>query len=140
VRESSWSSFKSRVETAALSTEDTMDAMCERFGPVVAAVCPCAESLPMHPKARELARLTMDELEKRGTVYVTLQKASHLRGADKAKGGGTATSDPYAILDLHSIKRKSRTVLKTVDPVWNQTFSWNGVLRVAPCKAATTRR
>ena len=53
-------------------------------------------------KARKLAAGLMTELETRGTVTVKLLDGANLKAADK---GGT--SDPYVVLDLNNVHRKS---------------------------------
>jgi len=85
---------------------------------------PCLEALPFHPVARARATEMISELESRGYVKILLVEGVGLRAADK---GGT--SDPYVLLDLDDRHRRSTIIKKTVSPVWNETFEWNGVLR-----------
>ena len=118
------SALKEGIEACSYCLEGTADVVYELATPIVGVLCPCAEGLPCHPKARSLIVADVGELEARGTVHVTLLRGEHLLAADR---GGT--SDPYVILDLSSIQRRSSTVKRSIDPVWNETFQWNGVLR-----------
>jgi len=59
-----------------------------------------------------------------GTLFVRLAKATGLKAMDS-----NGFSDPYAKLSLCGTVHKSKTIKKTLDPVWDQTFSFKGVLR-----------
>ncbi|EOD20950.1 hypothetical protein EMIHUDRAFT_207994 [Emiliania huxleyi CCMP1516] len=83
---------------------------------------PCVASLPFHPRARALTLATAREREERGHVTVTLLSAKRLKAAERA-----GTSDSYAVLNLGASKRRSSVVRNSLDPVWNESFSWNGV-------------
>ena len=38
-------------------------------------------------------------------------------------------SDPYVKMTLLKETKKSKTIKKTLDPVWNESFTWKGVLK-----------
>ena len=59
-----------------------------------------------------------------GTLHVQLVRATGLKAMDR---GGL--SDPYVKLTLAGEGRKSKTIKKTLDPVWNEAFTWKGTLR-----------
>lgn len=64
------------------------------------------------------------DLEAEGTLYVQLLKARNLPAAD-----ANGKSDPYVKLSLGEQKQRSRTIRKTLDPVWqNEVFAFYGVL------------
>lgn len=44
---------------------------------------------------------------------------------DLAPKDGHGTSSPYAILDFHGQRRKTRTVIRDLNPVWNETLEFN---------------
>ena len=54
---------------------------------------------------------------------VRLVSASNLMAKDR---GGT--SDPFAILELAGTKHRSQTIMKTLNPTWNEAFAFKGVL------------
>ena len=54
-------------------------------------------------------------------VFVRIESAAGLVAADK---GGT--SDPYAKLKLDGHEYKTKTLHKTIDPIWDQEFAWRG--------------
>ena len=58
-----------------------------------------------------------------GTLQVRLKGASGLRGADL-----NGLSDPYAVLTLRGVKHKSKTISKSLNPRWDETFSFEGSL------------
>jgi len=60
----------------------------------------------------------------RGTLHVLLQRASGLKAMDR-----NGKSDPYAKLTLQGVTHKSKTIKKTLDPEWNESFKWSGLLR-----------
>lgn len=59
-----------------------------------------------------------------GTLRVHLQRASDLKAADR-----NGYSDPYVKLSLAGQSHKSKTIKKTLNPQWNETFEFSGVLR-----------
>lgn len=61
---------------------------------------------------------------RRGTLRVVLLGGSGLLAADS-----NGLSDPYVILQAGRCKAKSRTIRKTLDPVWNEEFEFSGVQR-----------
>lgn len=66
----------------------------------------------------------MADLEAEGTLYVQLLRAKGLLAADS-----NGFSDPYAKLSLGEQKQRSRTIRKTLNPVWNsEIFAFYGVL------------
>ena len=48
----------------------------------------------------------------------TVKKATDLAAADR-----NGLSDPYVLLSLNGEKHKTRTVLKSLNPVWDEAFS-----------------
>ena len=58
-----------------------------------------------------------------GTLHVRLKGANGLRGADL-----NGLSDPYAVLTLHGVKHKSKTISKSLNPRWDETFCFEGSL------------
>ena len=64
------------------------------------------------------------EETQRGSLFVKLRKASGLKPMDR-----NGFSDPYAKLALCGVVHKSSTIKRTLDPVWDETFSFHGVLR-----------
>jgi len=54
-------------------------------------------------------------------MSIVLVQANGLLAADK---GGT--SDPYAVLKTGGMKKKSKTIKKTLDPQWHQEFIFEG--------------
>lgn len=44
---------------------------------------------------------------------------------DLAPKDGHGTSSPYAILDFHGQRRRTRTVVRDLNPVWNETLEFN---------------
>ena len=77
----------------------------------------CCVSFVGQSKARE------KRLKTRGTLRVYLDKAFEVEASDF---GGT--SDPYVILTLGEQRRQSRVQKKTIDPVWNEYFEFQGLL------------
>ena len=69
------------------------------------------------------ARVAPHMLES-GTLRVHLQRASDLKAADR-----NGFSDPYVKLSLAGQSHKSKTIKKTLNPQWNETFEFSGVLR-----------
>ena len=59
-----------------------------------------------------------------GTLHVQLSHASGLKAAD-----ANGKSDPYVKLTLAGTTKQSKTIKKTLDPVWNESFTWKGVLK-----------
>eukprot|EP00927_Polykrikos_kofoidii_P077979 TRINITY_DN7485_c0_g1_i1.p1 TRINITY_DN7485_c0_g1~~TRINITY_DN7485_c0_g1_i1.p1 ORF type:complete len:1906 (-),score=343.15 TRINITY_DN7485_c0_g1_i1:318-6035(-) len=58
-------------------------------------------------------------------VKVTVVSASALRAADRSLWGDVTSSDPYCVCQLvgkPNTKFKTKTIKKTLDPVWNQEF------------------
>lgn len=54
------------------------------------------------------------------SVTVRLVSARQLKAADLF----TRSSDPYALLRLDGVERRSRVVHKSLNPHWQQTFTW----------------
>ena len=59
-----------------------------------------------------------------GTLHVTLHRAQGLKAMDR-----NGKSDPYVKLTLAGKTHKSKIIKKTLDPVWEESFKWSGVLR-----------
>jgi Ca2+-dependent lipid-binding protein len=62
-------------------------------------------------------------LLRRGTIQVKLQGAAGLKAADL-----NGKSDPYAVLSLCGKQQKSKVVSKTLNPHWDETFTFEGTL------------
>ena len=73
--------------------------------------------------ARLLARPSHEAMLGEGTLHVHLHRADGLGPRD----GGAA--DPFVRLSLAGNQRKSRTVSRTRDPVWDEHFELRGSLR-----------
>ena len=57
-----------------------------------------------------------------GAVLVTLKHAKNVPAADP-----NGLSDPYAILKLNNKTEKSVAQLRTLDPVWEEKYTWTHV-------------
>ncbi|KAL1515824.1 hypothetical protein AB1Y20_002440 [Prymnesium parvum] len=60
----------------------------------------------------------------RGTLQVHLSHATNLKSMDR-----NGFSDPYVKISLHGTMHKSRTIKKTLNPIWDERFEFKGVLR-----------
>ena len=58
-----------------------------------------------------------------GTLHVRLARATGLKSADL-----NGFSDPYVKLTFNGVTQKSRIIKKTLDPEFNETFAFDGVL------------
>ena len=58
-----------------------------------------------------------------GTIHIFLSHATDLKSMDS-----NGFSDPYVKLSLGGKTHKSKTIKKTVNPVWNESFTFTGVL------------
>ena len=56
-----------------------------------------------------------------GSMRIVLVNGRDLKSADR-----NGLSDPYAYLRLAGKKRKSKTIMKTLDPDWNEEFEFSG--------------
>ena len=65
-----------------------------------------------------------EHLLKQGTLHVYLDKGVDLKSMDS-----NGLSDPYVKLTVHGKQQKSKTVKKTLNPQWDESFTWTGVLR-----------
>lgn len=63
-------------------------------------------------------------LLERGVLHVHLMHATNLKAADR-----NGLSDPYVKLSLWGQQHKSKTIKKTLEPKWDETFKFVGVLR-----------
>ena len=59
-----------------------------------------------------------------GTLHVYLDKGVDLKSMDS-----NGKSDPYVKLTINGKEKKSKTIKKTLNPVWDESFQWSGVLR-----------
>lgn len=59
-----------------------------------------------------------------GQLYIKLLRATDLLSMDR-----NGSSDPYVQLTLCGTTHKSKTTKKDLNPVWDETFHWNGQLR-----------
>ena len=64
------------------------------------------------------------KLDESGTLVVELVRATNLLSADR-----NGFSDPYVKLSLAGKTHKSKTIRKTLNPTWNETFGFTGSLR-----------
>ena len=64
------------------------------------------------------------KLDVSGTLVVELVRATNLLSADR-----NGFSDPYVKLSLVGKTHKSKTIKKTLNPTWNETFGFTGTLR-----------
>jgi len=83
----------------------------------VLALSMCFATFLGQTRARE------KRLRTTGKLTVFLDRAFELQAADF---GGK--SDPYVVLHLGDQVHKSSTIMKTVDPAYNETFEFRGVL------------
>ena len=65
--------------------------------------------------------LAGERLEEIGSLNVHLVRAVGLMSRDR-----NGKSDPYVSVSVGKVKKKSRVVYKTLDPVWNETLSFDG--------------
>ena len=56
------------------------------------------------------------------TINIHLKSGQGLRAADK-----NGKSDPYVVATLGKMKRKSRVIKKTLEPVWDEVLTFKGV-------------
>eukprot|EP00092_Neocalanus_flemingeri_P000407 GFUD01000433.1.p1 GENE.GFUD01000433.1~~GFUD01000433.1.p1 ORF type:complete len:792 (+),score=178.56 GFUD01000433.1:116-2491(+) len=66
--------------------------------------------------------------EPEGVLRITLVEAKNLMRMDFGFFGNPAKSDPYVVLSVGAKKFKSRTVMKTIDPVYGET--WEAIVEV----------
>jgi predicted permease len=81
-------------------------------------------SLPSLSSGGPLQRITRDHRlssEPHGEVQVTLHRAVSLKASD-----ANGKSDPYVRLTIARTTKKSKTIMKTLDPVWEESFAWSG--------------
>ena len=50
------------------------------------------------------------------------------RGVDLPSADANGLSDPYVVLTSGGQKKTSKTIWKTLNPVWNESFTLMGVL------------
>ena len=76
----------------------------------------------------ELPRETWNDIEERlrsqGVLRITVRRAINLKGADR---GGTS-SDPYVVLKLGGREQRTRTIMRDLNPVWEQALDFRGSL------------
>jgi hypothetical protein len=74
-------------------------------------------------------RLNKEGLSENATLYITLFEAKDLKPMDY-----DGTSDPYVIFDLEDRKKTSSFKPDTLDPVWNEDFTFPVTRRDAVLK------
>merc|ERR1712110_590927 len=77
----------------------------------------------MGPDKEAAAKLNA-ELLSSGTVRVVLKRGEKLKSADS-----NGFSDPYVKLQLGPQQHKSKTIKKTLDPQWDESFEFKGVVK-----------
>ena len=75
---------------------------------------------------QQLKRIEL-ELGCSGAVAVHLHRGRGLKSMDR-----NGFSDPYVKLSLGRERVTSKTISKTLDPAWDETFEFHGPLRCAP--------
>ena len=60
-----------------------------------------------------------DDRDGRGVLEVVIQRASNLLAADSS-----GTSDPYAIIHMGGERKRTPTIRKTLNPVWDTAFEF----------------
>lgn len=58
----------------------------------------------------------------RGLVFITVNEASNLMSVDNI-----GVSDPYCVVWLGHVKRKTRTLKNTRNPIWQEAMDWSNV-------------
>ena len=58
-----------------------------------------------------------------GTLHIKLCRAIHLKAMDR-----NGLSDPYSKLSLCDATRRSKTIKKTLNPIWDEIFTFKGQL------------
>lgn len=58
----------------------------------------------------------------RGLVFVTMQEGSNLISIDAG-----SLSDPYCVIWLEGVKKTTRVLKNTRDPVWHESMDWSNV-------------
>ena len=81
------------------------------------------EAKPAQVLERKSAADEWLDPSKSGVLKIVLEKGRGLPSADS-----NGLSDPYCILTCGGQKFTSKTMWKTLDPEWNQTFDFKGVL------------
>ena len=109
---------------------------------------PTAHILPptahiLHPQHLTSYILHLPSIVRRtytdATIRVTLKSGAKLPASDLSfsplttlrSGGSTigATSDPYVIINLMGIEARSKTLFKTLNPVWDEPFEFQGMVK-----------
>jgi len=89
-------------------------------------------------RAAEAKRLTARDMTARGTLEVLLEHGTGLPSADS-----NGLSDPYVVLTMgdgkKTKKHTSKVKEKSLDPVWNEPFKFEGVLEELFAKGLTLR-
>lgn len=62
--------------------------------------------------------------ESTGTLKILLKKGVGLKAADL-----NGKSDPYVIVKCGGLEQRTKTIQKTLDPVWNETLDFTGSLQ-----------
>ena len=65
-----------------------------------------------------------ERLHGQGVLHVLVRRASGLKGADR---GGTS-SDPYVVVKIGAQEQRTRTIMRSLNPVWEQTLEFRGSL------------
>ena len=76
-------------------------------------------ALPAQPRTA-----AQERLHGQGVLRVLVRRASGLKGADR---GGTS-SDPYVVVKIGAQEQRTRTIMRSLNPVWEQTLEFRGSL------------
>lgn len=112
------------ADSDASSPTKTAWALVENDADLVPMLRDVRVKITDHAERVQRRQPQVADLESEGTLYVQLLHAKGLLAADP-----DGFSDPYAKLSLGEQKQRSRTVRKTLHPVWhNEVFAFYGVL------------
>ena len=64
----------------------------------------------------------------KATVRITIRSAERIPAADGGTLLGGGTSDPYAVISLADQQVRTKTVNKTISPVWEEAFDFTGLV------------
>ena len=86
------------------------------------SIRPDVALLPAQPTQPGAA--AQERLHGQGVLRVLVRRASGLKGADR---GGTS-SDPYVVVKIGAQEQRTRTIMRSLNPVWEQTLEFRGSL------------